>query len=184
MELIIFIGLQGSGKSTFYRTCLAATHEHVSKDVLGNNKNPNRRQLQLIERALQAQHSVAVDNTNPTIEVRRPLIELGRQYGATIIGYYFEADLKQSLERNRQRAGKAKVPDVALYVTFKKLESPSYAEGFDKLYSVRITGSADFEISAWAGKEFTPLESQPSRHHQASPPIETPEQHHLEQNDA
>ncbi|MDQ6645100.1 MAG: ATP-binding protein, partial [Chloroflexota bacterium] len=53
MELIIFIGLQGSGKSTFYRTYLAATHEHVSKDVLGNNKNPNRRQLQLIEMALQ-----------------------------------------------------------------------------------------------------------------------------------
>ena len=101
MELIIFIGLQGSGKSTFYRTYLAVTHEHVSKDVLGNNKNPNRRQLQLIERALQAQHSVAVDNTNPTIEVRRPLVELGRQYGAIITGYYFEADLKQSLERNR-----------------------------------------------------------------------------------
>lgn len=184
MELIIFIGLQGSGKSTFYRTYLAATHEHVSKDVLGNNKNPNRRQLQLIQRALQAQHSVAVDNTNPTIEVRRPLVELGRQYGAIITGYYFEANLKQSLERNRQRSGKAKVPDVALYSTFKKLEPPSYAEGFDKLYSVRITVSAHFEINEWAGNEFIPPESQPSRHRQVSPPIETPGQHHVEQNDA
>ncbi len=184
MELIIFIGLQGSGKSTFYRTYLAATHEHVSKDVLGNNKNPNRRQLQLIERALQTQHSVAVDNTNPTIEIRRPLVELGRQYGAIITGYYFAADLKHSLERNRQRSGKAKVPDVALYTTFKKLEPPSYAEGFAKLYSVRITDSAHFEINEWAGNEFIPPESRPSGHRQVSPPTETPGQHHVEQNDA
>lgn len=184
MELIIFIGLQGSGKSTFYRTYLAATHEHVSKDIVGNNKNPNRRQLQLIERAFQFQHSVAVDNTNPTIEVRRPLIELGRQYGAIIIGYYFEADLKQSLERNRQRLGKAKVPDVALYTTFKKLEPPSFSEGFAKLYSVRIAANTHFEINEWAANKLIPPESQPSRHGQVLPPTETPGQHHIEQNDA
>jgi predicted kinase len=184
MELIIFIGLQASGKSTFYHTYFAATHDHVSKDVLGNNKNPNRRQLQLIESALQSQHSVVVDNTNPTFEVRKSLIELGHLYGATITGYYFEPGLKQSLERNKQRSGKARVPDVAIYATIKKLEPPTYAEGFDKLYLVRTAADALFEINEWSGNTLMPPLSKPSKHLQVSPPIETPGPHPAKQNDA
>jgi hypothetical protein len=33
------------------------------------------------------------------------------------------------------------VPDVAVYATAKKLERPAYREGFDELFSVRITGT-------------------------------------------
>jgi hypothetical protein len=32
VELVIFIGLQASGKTSFYRACFAATHAHVSRD--------------------------------------------------------------------------------------------------------------------------------------------------------
>src|SRR5919199_4991024 len=113
MELVIFIGLQASGKSTFFRKHFAATHEHVSKDLMRNNKNPNRRQTQLIEVALQAGRSVVVDNTNPTVEDRASLIQLGHTYGAQIIGYYFKSQVKHCLERNQQRFGKDQVPDVA-----------------------------------------------------------------------
>ena len=42
-ELIIFVGLDASGKSSFLRKRLAATHEHVSKDLFRNNRNRNRR---------------------------------------------------------------------------------------------------------------------------------------------
>ena len=47
-ELILFIGLQASGKSTFYAQRFSATHRHISKDLLRNNKNRERRQRQLI----------------------------------------------------------------------------------------------------------------------------------------
>ena len=67
MELVILMGLQASGKSTFFRDYLAATHVLVSKDLMRNNKNKSRRQIQLIENTLQAGHSVAVDNTNPKV---------------------------------------------------------------------------------------------------------------------
>jgi len=109
--------LQASGKSTFFRTHFAETHEHISGDLLGNNRHPARRQAQLVEAALQAQRSVVIDNTNPTVEVRAPLIGLGHMCGAEVIGYYFESTVKECIERNRQRTGKAKVPDVAIYVT-------------------------------------------------------------------
>ena len=149
MELIIFVGLQASGKSTFYRTHFLATHLYVSKDLLDNNKKPNRRQMQLIECALQAKHSVVVDNTNPTVEGRVPLIALGHTYGAEIIGYYFESEVSECVERNKQRVGKARVPDVAIYVTAKKLVRPTYAEGFDKLYGVRIGDNDTFGVQKW-----------------------------------
>ncbi len=125
MELIIFTGLQASGKSTFYHMHCATTFEHISMDLLQHNKNPRKRQLLLIEDALQAQQSVVVDNTNPTVEDRQPLIQLGHFYGAKIVGYYFEATVRQCIERNKQREGKAKVPDVAIYVTAKKTGTPN-----------------------------------------------------------
>ena len=149
MEMVILIGLQACGKSTFSRIYFAATHEHISKDQMPNNKHRGRRQAQLIEEALQKGHSVVIDNTNPTVEVREPLIRLGRMYDAEITGYYLESQVSQCLERNRLREGKARVPDVAIYVTSKKLVRPSYKEGFDKLFSVRITGDSSFEIQAW-----------------------------------
>jgi len=149
MELVIFIGLQASGKSTFFRTHFAATHELVSKDLFRNNKKPSRRQTQLIEQALQAGRSVVVDNTNPTLEDRTLLIQLGRQYAVKIIGYFFESDVLSCLERNQQRSGKARVPDRAIYITINKLTRPTYAEGFDQLFYVRIFGESAFEVYPW-----------------------------------
>ncbi len=87
MEMIILMGLQASGKSTFYRTHFAATHEHVSKDLLlkSKNKNKDQKQAELIEGAFLEQRSVVIDNTNATKQDRLLLIELGRRYDATII---------------------------------------------------------------------------------------------------
>lgn len=149
MQLIIFIGLQASGKSTFFRTYFATTHAHISKDLLRNNKNKDRRQTQLIESAFESGRSVVVDNTNPTIEVRASLIQLGCRYGCEIIGYYFESEFSYCLKRNSQRFGKARVPEVGIYATNKKLTRPSYVEGFHQLFYVRIAGNNDFEVCAW-----------------------------------
>lgn len=105
LEVIILIGLQASGKSTFFRTHFALTHTHVSKDLLHNTRNPARRQQQLIEEALQAGRSVVIDNTHPTKEDREKLIALRHSYGATVIGYYFDVQIGQSLQRNKSRQG-------------------------------------------------------------------------------
>ena len=146
MDLVIFVGLQASGKSTFFRERLSATHAHVSKDLLRNNKSPKRRQTQLIEAALEQGSSVVVDNTNPTIEDRLTLIELGRKFGARTIGYYFESEVRRCVGRNRRRTGKERVPDVAIFATAKRLVAPSYSEGFDELFRVRITDGSAFAV--------------------------------------
>src|SRR5262249_54413251 len=141
-EVIIFVGLQASGKSTFYRERFAFSHDLVSKDRFRSNRDPARRQRLLVEQALRAGRPVVIDNTNPTADDRRELIELARAHGADVVGYYFASPLAGCLERNWLRHGRACVPDVALYATRKKLQAPSPAEGFDRLYVVRLLGRA------------------------------------------
>ena len=132
-ELVIFVGMQAAGKSTWYATHLAATHVHVSKDLMKNVRDRDARQRRMIEEALGAGRSVAVDNTNPTPAVRAPLVELGRRHGARVIACYFQTAAKEAVVRNRLREGKARVPDVVIYVTARKIVPPTLEEGFDEV---------------------------------------------------
>jgi len=136
-ELVIFIGLPAAGKSTYYRQHFAATHVHVSKDLMPKTKRSDAVMMTEIETALAAGKSVVVDNTNPSIEVRAPLIALGRRYRARIIALYFEVEAKTALARNRAREGVARVPDVAIFATRKKLVPPAIEEGFDEVIVVK-----------------------------------------------
>jgi len=136
-ELIVFIGLPAAGKSTYYREHYANTHIHVSKDLMPKTRRSDARQMMEIETALAAGKSVVVDNTNPSAAVRAPLIALGGRYGARIIACYFDAEVKTALVRNRLREGAARVPDVAIFATRKKLVPPSIEEGFDEVMVVK-----------------------------------------------
>jgi predicted kinase len=140
LELIIFVGMQAAGKSTYYAANLAATHVHVSKDLMKNVRDRDARQLQIIERALQSGQSAIVDNTNPTPLIRAPLIELGKRHGARVIAYFFEAIVKDAVARNRLREGRARVPDVAMYVTARRIVAPALTEGFDE---IRVIGAIE-----------------------------------------
>lgn len=149
MELVLFIGLQGSGKSSFYRERFAATHVHVSKDLWPNARKREARQRRLITEALAQGRSVVVDNTNPLLEERAPLIAIGQEKGARVVGYAFESDLETCLARNAGRVGRARVPDKAIHITRRKLRWPSYAEGFDALFHVRVDPAGGFHVREW-----------------------------------
>lgn len=146
-EVAIMIGLQASGKTTFYRTTLAETHYQVSKDAFPNARRRQARQLRLIDEALAAGHDVAVDNTNPGVAEWQPIIAVGRSRGARIVGYWFPPDLAGSLARNAARQGRQRVPDVGLYATIARLRQPRPADGFDELCTVRFDGRGGFDVS-------------------------------------
>jgi predicted kinase len=140
LELAILVGLPGAGKTSFFRARLAATHAHVSKDVIGHGRDTARRQLELAARALRGGQSVAVDNTNPRLADRAPLIALGREAGARVVAYVLQTPPREAAARNRAREGPARVPNVAVFVTAKRLEPPALAEGFDAVHLVRAEG--------------------------------------------
>jgi predicted kinase len=153
MELVIFIGLQASGKTTFYRARFAQTHTHVSKDNFPNNRNPERRQRELIGQAFAEGRSVVVDNTNATVEARQPLLALAHAHNVPVIGYHFASSMEGCLRRNEGREGKARVPPVALYATRKKLQPPSVTEGFARLFHVRLVNDNEWEVTDWREEE-------------------------------
>ncbi len=156
MELVLFVGLQGSGKSSFYRQRLAETHVHLSKDLWPHAVRKEARQRRYIAEALAAGRSVVVDNTNPSREVRAPLIALGREYQAHIVGYDFASKLEDCLARNASRVGRARVPDVALRATVKQLQRPRLEEGFDALFHVTLTVDGGFRVEPWREEDDGP----------------------------
>jgi len=151
VDLVVLIGLQASGKSTFRRLRFDATHVVVSKDLLRGSRRPQIRQIALIEEALATGRSVVVDNTNPARDDRKPLVEAARRYGARVIGYFFPTAIEDSVRRNSRRRGRARVPVVALHATKKRLQVPDLSEGFDELHLVSISGEAGFDVRRFEG---------------------------------
>jgi predicted kinase len=146
-ELVVFVGLQGSGKSSFYQARFAQTHALVSKDLMPNNRRRDDRQRELVMAALRQGKSVVVDNTNARRSDRVELVQLARALGASVVVYHFTAPLADCLARNRQRQGRARVPDVALHATRKRLEPPAADEGFDARFTVALgPAPGDFDV--------------------------------------
>jgi predicted kinase len=136
MEVIVLVGLPGAGKTTFYRSRFAGTHEHVSKDNFSNARDKDARQASLITEALARGRSVVVDNTNARISDRRRLTELARQSGARTLAYVVEVPIAVAIARNASREGRARVPKVAIFTVAKRLEPVTSAEDFDEIYRV------------------------------------------------
>lgn len=145
MELVVFVGLPGSGKSGYFRSRYAGSHVHVSKDLYPRHaERKSERQLRQIEQAFAAGRSVVVDNTNPRRCDRAPLIQAARRAGARVVAVQFLASVGEAIRRNAAREGRARVPAVAIYTAAKRLEPPVPEEGFDEIVRVRL-GEAGFE---------------------------------------
>jgi predicted kinase len=132
LQCVIFIGIQASGKSTFFKENFFATHMRINLDML---KTRNRENIYL-DASIKAVQPFVIDNTNPTVESRKKYISLARANRFEVIGYYFEPNYEQSIRRNETRSGKAKIPDIGIKSVLAQLEPPTYEEGFDKLYRV------------------------------------------------
>ncbi|OUL28422.1 kinase [Nostoc sp. T09] len=133
MEAIIFIGIQGAGKSTFYRDRFFNTHIRINLDML---KTRHREQIIFLA-CLEAKQPFVIDNTNPTVEERRRYITPAKAKGFRVVGYYFQALLEDCKQRNNQRPPKQIVPLGGLLATYKKLVVPNWEEGFDAIYTVK-----------------------------------------------
>ena len=148
MEMIVFVGCQGAGKSTFYRERFFNTHVRVNLDML---KTRNRERL-LVRACLDIQQSFVVDNTSPTAEDRKRYFDLANGFGFKVIGYFFEGTIDELLQRNAQRVGKELVPEIGVRGTLKKLERPTLAEGFDEIFRVNVLQDKTFNVVRLQGE--------------------------------
>src|ERR1700730_11202058 len=128
MEAVIFVGVQGSGKTSFYRERFFESHVRVSLDMLLSRQ----REQFLFAACLQAKQPFVIDNTNPMPSDRSRYIVPARASGFKIIGYSFQTSLKDAIRRNNQRGGKQKIPVPGVAATFRKLQAPTFDEDFEE----------------------------------------------------
>ena len=81
-ELVLLVGLQGAGKSSFYAEHLLGSHLRLSRDLL---RTANREDV-LLHAALALGQSVVLDNTHLQREARARRIRLGRAAGFRVVG--------------------------------------------------------------------------------------------------
>jgi predicted kinase len=145
MELVIFIGIQASGKSTFYKERFFHTHVRLNLDML----KTRHREKVLFDACLDTGTSLVVDNTNPEARDRQRYIEPASGMRCRIVGYYFRSQLDECLQRNEQREDWARIPEKGLKSAASRLDQPSWAEGFDDLYYVWINDDGQFVVEDW-----------------------------------
>ena len=144
MELVLFTGLQASGKSSFYKERFFRTHIRINLDML----KTRHRERVLFAACLEAKQPMVVDNTNPTAQARAIYIAKAKEAGFRVAGYYFGSRASECLERNALRPDVERVPDKGLLATAKCLELPKVVEGFDELFYVKLT-SEGFVVEEW-----------------------------------
>ena len=142
MQVIIFCGIQGSGKSSFYKERFFDTHLRISLDQL---RTRNREKV-FLEACLRTQLRFVVDNTNPTVAERSRYIEMAKAAKYEVVGYFFEINTAVAVARNNQRSGRFRVPEKGIYGTLKRLQRPTLKEGFDQLYHVHQLPTGSYEV--------------------------------------
>ena len=151
MEVVIFIGIQAVGKSTFYKEKFFKTHIRINLDMLQSRN----REWKIYEACLEAQQPVVIDNTNTTLKSRQRYIEPAKERGIRVIGYYFQSKIKEAIWRNNQRSGKERIPEDGVRAAYNRLVIPSYDEGFDQLYYVYIDANDNFVVNEWGNENST-----------------------------
>ena len=145
MQLVVFCGIQATGKSTYYQQHFFHSHVRISLDLL----RTRHRERRLLQVCLETQMRCVIDNTNPTRAERAVYIEAARAAGFEVVGYFFQSVAADALLRNQERPLERQVPDKGIRATRNRLELPTRAEGFNQLYFVRAIGNQHFTLNEW-----------------------------------
>jgi bifunctional polynucleotide phosphatase/kinase len=147
--LIINVGYMASGKTTYTKDFLK--HQYINgkgEDFVYINQDLLKTAKKCIkdcETALKNKKSVIIDNTNPSVNVRKEYIDLAKKYKVTnVICNYFNTDIEHSMHNMLYRHvitnGKSKIiPDMVFYMFRKRFVMPELSEGFSHINTIPFT---------------------------------------------
>lgn len=140
-EMVILIGIQGAGKTTFaFEHYVKHGYIHCNQDLLGSREKV----LQLAEKSLQSGTSVVVDRTNATRDHRVEFIALAQKHNVSVklIEIQTPAGIARRLNAMRDVVGSAYqqnkklVPEQAFWAYQRDREEPSFEEGIQTIIQV------------------------------------------------
>ena len=143
-EMILLIGLPGSGKSTWAERFAAnrnytviVSSDKIREELYGNEatQGDNNKIFSLVreraEEALKDCKDVIIDATNMTIKDRSAYFDIAKTYDTTVTGILFDIPVEECKLRNSKRD--RVVPDFVYDKMMKRYEHPQLSEGFAML---------------------------------------------------
>ena len=141
-DIVLMVGIPGSGKTTFCRERLFPSHLYISLDQLKTRSA----EAELFAFALNRRKSCVVDNTNINAVERCRYIQLAQKVkNVRVVVYCFAPDLKGCIDRNNERTGRAHVPESAIRGRLAMFENPHFSEGIDEIYDIEVSEDG-FEV--------------------------------------
>lgn len=134
VELVVMVGVSGSGKSTYAKKHY---HTHVIHSLDDISEKDRKIWLNKIEQSLKKGESVVADDENVSKTRRKKLIDLARKYNVRVIAVYLNYPLEKILEQNQKREGLAKVSEQHISEMHRAMRPKLNDEGFDDVIEVK-----------------------------------------------
>ncbi|KAK4881724.1 hypothetical protein RN001_005043 [Aquatica leii] len=136
-EVIIMVGSPGSGKSHYVREhLLTKGYVHVNRDTLGSWQNC----IKLLEKTIQKQQSVVIDNTNGEKVTRKKYIDAAKKHNVNCRCFVMTTSWQHSKHNNKFReltdTAHEPIGEMILNMYKKNYQEPSLEEGFDEIVNI------------------------------------------------
>jgi|TARA_B100000482_G_scaffold102406_1_gene73773 bifunctional polynucleotide phosphatase/kinase len=129
-ELILMMGYQGSGKTTYVNTKIPDSYCKLHGDDLKTDSKKKK----AVKKALEEGRSTVLDATHANKDKRKVFIDIAKHSNIPVRLVHITTDFDESKSRNEKRD--VKVPIIALYMYRKKYEKPTLEEGYLEIINV------------------------------------------------
>ncbi|XP_067616828.1 uncharacterized protein F21D5.5 [Eurosta solidaginis] len=138
-EMIIMVGLPGSGKSHFCREYL---EQHNYTIASADKDGSSKACLSICEKALKEGKSCVVDNTNVDVESRKKFLQLAKKYNVPCRCFTMNVPIDQVRHNLKYRhltdKTHSKINDMVFNMMKKKYTNPTEDEGFTQTIKVNL----------------------------------------------
>lgn len=140
-EVIINVGLPGSGKSQFTKDYIINNgYVHVNQDTLKTKDKC----LKLFQVSLEAGKSVVIDNVNISKDQRKVFLDIAKKFNVKCRCLHFitpkEICIHNAYFRNYITNGNVKsIPNLVFNIMNKKFQEPELSEGFYTIDKIEFT---------------------------------------------
>jgi bifunctional polynucleotide phosphatase/kinase len=140
-EIVIMVGIQGSGKSSYINNEIMKKHSKIYKIISKDIDGTTKKCCDKCEKYISNNFSIIIDNTNPSKGDRKCYIDIAKKYNYNVRCIVMRIDEKYAKHNTCYRhyitRGERKmIPDIAFNVFKKKFEEPNKSEGINELITI------------------------------------------------